>query len=165
MNGQFIEMWGRWMTQTLRSQNYLDIMNGWWFRSMKDMSSFGQPYALLWGAAPIRRNEFVSFDGWQQVWDALSMMQQMMMQWVQMVPQHKYGQLEKHAQELEAKLQEQARTIDRLRNLLNKSGGENNMVVTQLQELIGQQSEQFKQMTQNVSEYLKSSAEKVSAKK
>jgi uncharacterized coiled-coil protein SlyX len=165
MNGQFIEMWGRWMTQTLRSQNYLDIMNGWWFRSMKDMSSFGQPYALLWGAAPIRRNEFVSFDGWQQVWDALSMMQQMMMQWVQMVPQHKYGQLEKHAQELEAKLQEQARTIDRLRNLLNKSGGENNMVVTQLQELIGQQSEQFKQMTQNVSEYIKSSAEKVSAKK
>jgi uncharacterized coiled-coil protein SlyX len=165
MNGQFIEMWGRWMTQTLRSQNYLDIMNGWWFRSMKDMSSFGQPYALLWGAAPIRRNEFVSFDGWQQVWDALSMMQQMMMQWVQMVPQHKYGQLEKHAQGLEAKLQEQARTIDRLRNLLNKSGGENNMVVTQLQELIGQQSEQFKQMTQNVSEYIKSSAEKVSAKK
>jgi predicted nuclease with TOPRIM domain len=81
------------------------------------------------------------------------------------VPQQKYGQLEKHAEELEAKLQEQARTIDRLRNLLNTSGGENNEVVEQLQELIGQQSEQFKQMTQNVSEYIKSSAQKVSAKK
>jgi uncharacterized coiled-coil protein SlyX len=165
MNGQLIEMWGRWMTQTLRSQNYLDIMNGWWFRNMKDMSSFGQPYASLWGAASTRWNEPGPFDGWQQVWQSLSMMQQMMMQWVQMVPQQKYGQLEKHAEELEAKLQEQARTIDRLRNLLNKSGGENSEVVEQLQELIGQQSEQFKQMTQNVSEYIKSSAQKVSAKK
>ena len=165
MNEQLIEMWGRWMTQTLRSQNYLDIMNGWWFRSMKDISSLGQPYASLWGAAPTLRNASDPFDGWQQVWHSVSMMQQMMMQWVQMVPRHKYGQLEKHAQELETKVREQARTIDHLRNLLNKSVGENNVVVTQLQELIGQQSEQFKQMTQNVSEYLKSSAEKVSAKK
>ncbi len=165
MNGQLIEMWGRWMSQTLRSQNYLDIMNGWWFRSMKEMSSFGQPYASLWGLPATRWNASGPFDGWQPVWDSLSMMQQLMMQWVQMVPQHKYGQLEKHAQELEAKVQEQARTIDRLRNVLNKSGGETNVVVEQLQELIGQQSEQFKQMTQNVSEYIKSSAQKVSAKK
>lgn len=165
MNGQIIEMWGRWMNNALRSQNYLDIMNGMWFHNMKDMSLFGQPYSLLWGVPSTRLNESGPFDGWQQVWTSLSMMQQMMMQWVQMVPQHKYGQLEKRAEDLEAKLREQAKTIDRLRNLLSKSGGENNVVIDQLQELIGQQSEQFKQMTQNVSDYIKSSAQKVSAKK
>ncbi len=92
-------------------------------------------------------------------------MQQLYLQWMQMVPQKKYDQLAEHAQELESKVREQAKTIDRLRDMLRETGGENNVVVAQLQELIGQQSQQFKQMTQSVSDYIKSSAQKVSAKK
>ncbi|MEJ2153960.1 MAG: hypothetical protein P8X96_01340 [Desulfobacteraceae bacterium] len=167
MNGQLIELWGRWMTNMMRNQNYLDIMGGWWLRGMRDMSTIGQPYTMLWGMPPARQEQYGTFDGWLKIWESLSGFQQLIMQWAQMVPQHKYGQLERRAEELEAKLREQAKTIDRLRNLLRKSkpGGENNVMITQLEELIGQQSEQFKQMTQSVSDYLKSSAEKVSAKK
>lgn len=167
MNGQLIELWGRWMTNTMRSQNYLEIMSGWWLRSMRDMSATGQPYTMLLGVSPARRDESGVFDVWLQMWKSLSGIQELYMQWGQMVPQYKYGQLEKRAEELETKLREQAKTIDRLRTVLskNKSGDENNIVMAQFEELIGQQSEQFKQMTENVSEYLKSSADKVSAKK
>ncbi len=167
MNGQLIELWGRWMTNMMRNQNYLDIMGGWWLRSMRDMSTIGQPYTMLWGMPPARQEQSGTFDGWLKIWESLSGFQQLVMQWTQMVPQQKYGQLEKRAEELEAKLREQAKTIDRLRNMLRKTkpGGENNAMIAQLEELIGQQSEQFKQMTQSVSDYLKSSAEKVSSKK
>jgi uncharacterized coiled-coil protein SlyX len=92
-------------------------------------------------------------------------MQQSMQQWMGMVSKGDYEALSDRAEELENKVQEQARTIERLQNLLSQTGGENNVVVTQLQDLIGQQSRQFKQLTQSVGDYLKSSTEKVSAKK
>ena len=81
-----------------------------------------------------------------------------------MVPKTKFDALSDHAEELESKIQEQAKTIDRLRSLLSQTGGENNVVVDQLQDLIGQQSDQFKQLTQSVSDYIKSSAKKASPK-
>lgn len=165
MNGQFMELWGNWLTNALRSQNHLDMMGGWWLRSIRDWSSLGRPYTMLWGIPSTQPYESGALDGWQQVWKSLSGIQQLYMQWVQVVPQHKYDQLEKRAEELEAKIREQAKTIDRLRNLLSKAGGENDIVIAQLQDLIGQQSEQFKQMTQSVSEYIKSSTRKASVKK
>jgi uncharacterized coiled-coil protein SlyX len=165
MNGQFMELWGSWLTNALRSQNHLDMMGGWWLRSIREWSSFGRPYSMPWGIPSTQPYESGIVDAWQQVWKSLSGIQQLYMQWVQVVPQHKYDQLEKRAEELEAKVREQAKTIDRLRNLLSKSGGENDMVISQLQDLIGQQSEQFKQMTQSVGEYIKSSTRKASAKK
>ena len=165
MDGQFMELWGSWLTNALRSQNHLDMMGRWWLRSIRDWSSLGRPYTMLWGIPSTQPYEFGTFDGWQQVWKSLSGIQQLYMQWFQVVPQHKYDQLEKRAEELEAKIREQAKTIDRLRNLLSKAGGENDMVIAQLQDLIGQQSEQFKQMTQSVGEYIKSSTRKASVKK
>jgi uncharacterized coiled-coil protein SlyX len=82
-----------------------------------------------------------------------------------MVSREKYDALSDRAQALEDKVKEQAQTIDRLRHLLSQTGGENNVVVTQLQDLIGQQSQQFKQLTQSVGEYLKGSATNISTKK
>jgi len=162
MNGQFMEMWGHWLTNALRGQNQIDMMSGWWMRGLQDWSRMGGSYSMLWGIPSTRHS---GFDGWHQLLDALFKMQQLCMQWSQMVPQRKYDQLSKHAEELEGKIREQAITIDRMRTLLSEAGSENNIVVAQLQDLIGQQSEQFKQMTQSVGDYIKSSAQKVSAKK
>jgi len=165
MNGQFMELWGRWLSNALRSQNQVDMMRGWWLRGLQDWSTMGGSYSMLWGVPISRQHDASVFDGWHQLWDALFKMQQLYMQWSQMVPQHKYDELSKHAEDLDGKIREQAKTIDRLRKLLNEAGSENNIVVAQLQELIGQQSQQFKQMTQNVSDYIKSGTENVSAKK
>lgn len=104
-------------------------------------------------------------DSLQQVWEPLLKMQQNSMQWMGMVPKGDYEALSVRSVELENKVQEQARTIERLQNLLSQTGGENNVVVTQLQDLIGQQSKQFKQLTQSVGDYLKSSTKNVSVKK
>lgn len=166
MNGQLLDLWGRWVTNALRGQNQIDIMNEWWLRGMQEMSPFGRSLSMLWGAPVNRSADFLNLGNWQQqMWEALFKMQQLCMQWVQMVPQQKYDQLSERAEELEDKIREQAKTIDRLRKLLTESAGENNVVVSQLQELIGQQTQQFKQMTQNVSDYIKTSAQKVAAKK
>ena len=165
MNGQLVELWGRWVTNALRGQNQADMLSGLWMRGFQDWSALGGPYALLWRIPSARQTETYSLDGWQQLWEAFFKMQQLCMQWMQVVPQHKYDELSKRAEDLESKIREQAKTIDRLRNLLNEAGSENNIVVNQLQELIGQQSQQFKQMTQSVTDYIKSSAEKVTSKK
>lgn len=167
MNGQLMELWGHWLANTMRGQNQVDMMRGWWLRGLQDWSSsaFGGPNAMLWGIPFTQQPQSSAFEGWHQLWDALFKMQQLCLQWAQVVPRHKYDQLAEHAQELEEKITEQAKTIDRLRKMLRETGSENNVVVSQLQELIGQQSQQFKQMTQSVSDYIKSSAEKVTKKK
>ncbi len=165
MNGQLMELWGHWLANAFRSQNQVDMMQGWWLRVLQDWSAFDGSNSMFWGVPSTQRQTSAAFDGWHQLWDAVFKMQQLYLQWMQMVPQKKYDQLAEHAQELESKVREQAKTIDRLRDMLRETGGENNVVVAQLQELIGQQSQQFKQMTQSVSDYIKSSAQKVSAKK
>ena len=165
MNGQLLELWGRWLTNALHGQNQMDMMSAWWLRGMQDLSPFAKPYTMLWGLPYARRSEELTGDGLRQVWESVFQLQQLYMTWMQMVPQHKYDQVLQHAEELEGKIREQSKAIDRLRKLLNETGGENNVVVSQLQELIGQQSDQFKQMTQNVSDYIKSSAQKVTQKK
>lgn len=101
------------------------------------------------------------FDGLQQIWEPIFKMQQLSLQQTAMVPKEKYEALSDRAAELENKVEEQARTIDRLQKLLNQTGGENNVVVTQLQDLIGQQSKQFQKLTESVGEYIKGSAEKI----
>ena len=165
MNGQLLELWGRWLTNTLRGQSQIDLMSAWWLRGMQGLSPFGRSYSMLWGIPSTLSGDRSKLDGWQQVWESLFKMQQQCMQWAQIVPRYKYDKLSERAEELESKIREQAKTIDRLRKMLSETGGENNIVVAQLQELIGQQGEQFKQMTKNVSDYLKSSTQKVSAKK
>ena len=165
MNGQLLELWGRWLTNALHGQNQMDMMRAWWLRGMQDLSPFAKPYTMLWGLPYARHSEVLTGDGLRQVWESIFQLQQLYMTWMQMVPQHKYDQVLQHAEELEGTIREQSKAIDRLQNLLNETGGENNVVVSQLQELIGQQSDQFKQMTQNVSDYIKSSAQKVTQKK
>lgn len=161
MDGQFIELWGRWLTAALQGQSQMDMLGGWWLRSMKNMSAFNNPYAMPSTATTTMPNFLESM---QQAWEPLLNMQQNSMQWMGMVPKGDYEALSNRTEELENKIQEQARTIERLQSLLSQTGGENNVVVTQLQDLIGQQSQQFKQLTQSVGDYLKSSTKKVSAK-
>jgi uncharacterized coiled-coil protein SlyX len=157
--GQWMELWGRWMTAVLQGQNQMDMMSGgWgWLRSMKHLSTRNNPYAM-----PFTSSAAPQFsDSIQHAWEALLKMQQNSIQWMGMVPKGDYQTLTDRAEELEKKVQEQARTIERLQNLLSQTGGENNVVVTQLQDLIGQQSRQFKQLTQSVGDYLKSSTKNV----
>lgn len=165
MNGQLMELWGRWLTAAFQGRNQLDLVNRWWLRSMQGLSLFNEPYSMPC-AMPSKTNITNNiFDGLQQIWEPIFKMHQLTQQWMAMVPKEKYEALSDRAAQLEDKIEEQARTIERLQRLLNQTGGENNVVVTQLQDLIGQQSKQFKQLTQSVGEYIKSSADKISVKK
>ena len=158
MNGQLIEIWGRWVMSGLQGHSQMDIMRQWWFGSLKGLSS--------WGSPPRISTASNMLDGWQQAWEPIFKLQMLSMGMMGMVSREKYEALSDRAQALEEKVKEQAQTIDRLRHLLSQTGGENNVVVTQLQDLIGQQSKQFKQLTQSVGEYIKSSATtNISAKK
>lgn len=160
MDGQLMELWGRWMTAALQGQNQMETMSGWWSRGMQNISPLNNPYSMSSTAATVPN----LLDGMQQAWEPLLKMQQNSMQLMGMVPKGDYEALSNRTEDLENKIQEQARTIERLQNLLSQTGGENNVVVNQLQDLIGQQGQQFKQLTQSVGDYLKSSTKKVSAK-
>lgn len=160
MDGQFMELWGRWLTTAFQGPNQMDMMSGW-LRSFNSLSSLNNPFAAASNMSAMPNY----LDSMQQAWEPLLKMQQNSMQWMGMVPKGDFEAISDRAEELEIKVKEQARTIERLQKLLSQTGGENNVVVTQLQDLIGEQSKQFKQLTQSVGDYIKSGTEKVSAKK
>ncbi len=165
MNGQLLELWGRWMMAGLQGQNHMDMMRDWWLNGLKGLSSFNPSQPLSWGGATNLKAGPDMMDGWQQMWEPVLKLQMSYLGLMGMVSFDKYKALSDRAKELEDKVKEQAKTIERLRNLLSQTGGENNVVVTQLQDLIGQQSQQFKQLTQSFGEYLKDSTPKIPSKK
>jgi len=165
MNGKIWELWGDWFNTALKGQNQMDMLNGWWLNSVGNMSLFDGRYAALWGL-PVKCNPAsVMVGDWIQAWEPIFKLQQLSFQWMGMVPKKKYDALSDRVDELEGQIQEQTRTIERLRHLLSTSGSEGNAVVAQLQDLIGQQSQQFKQLSTSVTDYIKSGSEKANPKK
>jgi hypothetical protein len=164
MNGQLLDLWGRWMTAALQGTHQMDLMTGWWQRSVQSMSPSKQIDASPWLQPMNAICNTNMLNGLQQVWEPLFSMQKLTLQLIGMVPREKYTALAEHAEDLERKVQEQARTIDRLQELLRQTGSENNVVVAQLQDLIEQQSKQFKQLTKSVGSYIKDSAKELSQK-
>lgn len=165
MNGQLMELWGRWMTAALQGQNQVDMMNGGWLRNFQNMSQMSQSFGFPWTMPMNTMSGNTFFNGWRQAWEPLLNLQKLSLQWMAMVPKAKYEALEDHCASLENKVQEQTRTIERMQELLSKTSGENNVVVTQMQDLISQQTQQFKQLTTSVGDYIKSSTKEMAAKK
>lgn len=165
MNGELMQLWGRWINNALAGQSQMDMLNQWWLRSIESMTSLNRQYLLPWNLQGIPQKQTEFSDGWKIAWEPLFLMQRLSMQWMGMVPRKKYDALTERVEELEHQVQEQAGTIDRLRGVISKSGAENDAVVAQFQDLIGQQSKQFKQLTDSFQAYVNSSSEKVTSKK
>lgn len=162
-----MQLWGRWMNNAMAGQSQMDMLNQWWMKSIESMTSLNRQYFLPWNLQGVPQKQTAFSDGWKIVWEPLFLMQRLSMQWMGMgmVPKKKYDALTERVEELEHQVQEQAGTIDRLRGVLSKSGAENDAVVAQFQDLIGQQSKQFKQLTDSFQAYINSSSEKVTSKK
>jgi uncharacterized coiled-coil protein SlyX len=154
MNAELMHLWGSWMNNALAGRSQLDMLSQWWLQGMESMTSLNRQYLQPWNfqGAGQRSTEFS--DGWQIAWEPLLMMQRLSMQWMGMVPKKKYDALSERVEELEYQVQEQAGTIDRLRGVISKSGAKNDAVVAQFQDLIGQQSKQFKQLTDSFQSYI-----------
>jgi len=160
MNGQLMEYWGRTMLAALQGQNQMDQMTTWLQRAFQDMTRLNSSFLQLWGM-PAAQPPQVDFQHqWNRAWEPLLRLQQLSLQWMGMVSPGEYAAQSKKIAQLEEQVQEQARTIQSLQNLMNKSGGGNNEMIDQFQKLIDQQSRQFQQLTTSVGEYIKRSAEK-----
>ena len=75
-----------------------------------------------------------------------------------MAPYDQWAAQSKKIEMLEEQVQEHAQAIKKLQHLINRSGTGSNELTDQFQKLIDQQSQQFKQLTTSVGEYIKSSA-------
>lgn len=166
MNAQWIEIWSSWLAKALQGDNQMDVITDWWWRhGLKGLTAFNTSYPLPWGGTTNHSIGPNMFDSWQQVWEPLLKMQMVSLGLMGMVSYDQYKAVSDRAEALEDKVKEQARTIERLRKLLSQTSGENNVVVTQLQDLISQQNEEFKQLTESFGEYLKSNTPKLTTQK
>jgi len=102
---------------------------------------------------------------WEQAWEQFLGMQQLSLQWIGMAPYNESAGHAKKIAQLEEQVQEQARTIQQLQSLMNKSGAGNTELISQFQKLIDQQSRQFQQLTSSVGEYIKTGAAKAEEQK
>ncbi len=161
MNGQLMEYWGRTMLTALQGHNQMDSMTNWFQRMCQDMTRMNSSLFQLWGIPAVPAPQSHLQHQLEQAWEPFLRMQQLSLQWIGgMAPNSESAaQAEKIAQ-LEEQVQEQARTIQQLQGLMNKSGAGNNELIDRFQKLIDQQSRQFQQLTTNVGEYLKSSTAK-----
>ncbi len=55
MNGQLMELWGHWLANAFRSQNQVDMMQGWWLRVLQDWSAFDGSNSMFWGVPSTQR--------------------------------------------------------------------------------------------------------------
>ncbi|MGD9368424.1 MAG: hypothetical protein PVH87_22180, partial [Desulfobacteraceae bacterium] len=115
MNGELMQLWGRWINNALAGQSQMDMLSQWWLRSMESMTSLNKQYLLPWNLQGIPQKQTELSDGWKIAWEPLFQMQRLSMQWMGMVPKKKYDALTERVEELEHQVQEQAGTIDRLR--------------------------------------------------
>ncbi len=160
MNGQLMEYWGRTMLSALQGQNQMNSMTDWFKHIYQDMTRMNSSLFQLWGmpATPAPQNNLQH--QWEQSWEQFSRMQQLSLQWIGMAPCNESAGHDKKIAQLEGQVQEQARTIQQLQSLINKSGAGNNELISQFQKLIDQQGRQFQQLTSSVGEYINTSAGK-----
>jgi len=165
MNGQLMTYWGRTMLTALQGHNQMDSMTNWFQRMCQDMTRMNSSLFQLWGMPAVPAPQGDMPHQWEQAWEPFLQMQQLCLQWIGMAPNRESAAQAEKIAHLEEKVQEQARTIQQLQGLMNKSGAGNNELINQFQKLIDQQSRQFQQFTTNVGEYLKGSAAKAATPK
>jgi hypothetical protein len=160
MNGQMMELWGRTMLAAFQGQSQMDLMTSWFQRACQDVTRMNSTFLQSLGvpAAPAPRSELAN--QWEQVWAPFLQFQQLSLRWIGMAPYDEWAAQSKKIEALEEQVKEHAHVLQKLQNLVSRSGTGNNALLDQFQKLIDQQSQQFKQLTTSVGEYMKSGANK-----
>lgn len=158
MNGDLMEYWGRTMLLAFQGQNQPNSMTTWMQRAYQDAIRLNSNLFQIWGmpAPDVPRADLPNY--WEKTWEAFLKAQQLFVQWVGMLSNSAGPTQAKKIAQLEEQVESQARTIEQLQRLVDRSGAGNSEMVNQFQKLIDQQSKQFQQLTSSVGEYLRSSA-------
>ena len=158
MNGQLMELWGRTMLAAFQGQSQMDMMTSWFQRACQDMTRMNAKFFELLGlpAAPSPKSELAN--QWEQALAPLFQFQQLSLRWIGMAPYDEWAAQSKKIEMLEEQVQENTNALKKIQHLISSSGTGNNELMDQFQRLIDQQSQQFKQLTTSVGEYIKSSA-------
>jgi uncharacterized coiled-coil protein SlyX len=165
VNAEFMELWGRSMLAAFQGPNQMDMMAGWMQRTFQEATRMHTSLFRMWGLPPPASPQIPCEFNWEQVWEPLMHLQQLSMQWLAMVPKKEYDAQSEKISRLEEKLAEQVRTIEKLQHLAHHTGPGNDELIHQFQGLINEQSRQFKQLTDSVGEFIKTSAEKAGSQK
>lgn len=155
MNAQMGELMRGWMVAALQGRNQMDVLTGWMKRGVQDVLQGNNNCMLNWNSSSDLSKKQDSSEILQQLWDTAAQLQQVSIQWVQMAFANESLNCDQKVVQLERKIEEQKRTIECLRERLNGNGTNNSEVISQFQEVINQQSQQFRQLTSSVGQYFK----------
>jgi hypothetical protein len=164
MNGQLMELWGRSWLAAFQGQNQMDLMTSWFQRACQDMTRMNATFLQFMGV-PVTPSPKVELGSqWEEAWAPLLQFQQLSMRWIGMLPGNEFAANSKKIEKLEEQVKEHAQAIQKLQGLINLPGTGNNELMDQFQDLIDQQSRQFKQLTASVGEYIQTSTNKATTK-
>jgi DNA-binding ferritin-like protein (Dps family) len=165
MNGQLMELWGRTILAAFQGQSQLDLMTSWVQRACQDVTRMNATFLQFLGLPAMSSPQTELPNQWQEAWEPFLQFQQLSLRWIGMAPNNEYAANSKRIEKLEEQIKEHAHAIQKLQNLISLPGTGNNELVDQFQKLIDQQSQQFKQLTSSVGQYIQSSTNKVISKK
>ena len=155
MNGGLMELWGRTVMAAVQGPNQMDMMTGWFQRLFRETARMNSNLLQMWGLTTPTSGPPQLQYSWEQSLEPFLRFQQLVMQWIGMVPQKEYAAQAETIKRLEEKVAEQTRTIEKLQKLLNNSGAGNDQLIHKFQGLIDEQSRQFEQLTASVGEFIK----------
>ena len=164
MNGQLMEFWGRTMLAAFQGQNQMDLMTSWFQRACQDVTRMNTTFLQFFGIPATPSPQAEISDQWEKAWEPFLQFQQLSMRWIGMTPYNECAANSKKIEKLEEQVKEHAHAIQKLQNLISLPATGNNELMDQFQKLINQQSQQFKQLTNSVGDYIKSSTKKAVSK-
>jgi hypothetical protein len=147
------------MLAAFQGQSRMDMLTSWFQRACEDVTRMNATFFQFLGMPAKSSPQTELANQWEQAWAPLLQFQQFSLRWIGMAPYDEWAAHSKKIEKLEEQVQEHAQAIQKLQNLISRSGTGNNELTSQFQKLIDQQSRQFKQLTTSVGEYIKSSTD------
>jgi len=164
MNGQLMELWGRTMLAAFQGQSQMDLMTSWVQRACQDVTRMNATFLQFLGIPAASSSQTELPNQWQQAWEPFLQFQQLSLRWIGMAPNNECAANSKRIEKLEEQITEHAHAIQKLQNMTSQPGTGNDELIDQFQKLIDQQSQQFKQLTSSVGQYIQSSTNKAISK-
>jgi uncharacterized protein YoxC len=152
MNRQFFEFWGNYFTNVAKGQKQLEEMSAWMKKGFSGTDELTQLFRRCYGLEEPEPNSSLDSQKWQK---AIAEFQDTFSQTANAwgwVTKTEHQQIIDKCSALEEKIQQQEKTINQLRDLLDKEGLGHSELFQHVKDVYEDQSKQFQELMKSINE-------------
>ena len=160
MNKAFLEFWGNLFIQASKGQQRLEETSKWMQQGFSGYDEFSKLFHKFYGLDEMTKSSPDYNALWESATESFKTQWSEYLDLMDVVPKRKYAELSEKYEKLELKAKEQKKTIERLRGLLYQKASNGDKTMTAFQELIENQSKEFKDLADSFESFLNRKSKK-----